>query len=131
MSQSCLNFVTIVHQAPLSMGFSRQQYWSGLQFPIRGYLPHPPGFPGGASEYAYQCRRCKRWEFDPWVKKIPWRGAWQPTPVFLPGKYHGQRTLQGYSLWSCKELDMIEHTHIQFENIYKPPFAAFFTIDKL
>ena len=35
--------------------------------------------------------------FDPWVGKIPWRMAWQPTPVFLPGESHGQRSLAGYS----------------------------------
>ena len=35
--------------------------------------------------------------FDPWVGKIPWRRKWQPTPVFLPGKSHGQRSLAGYS----------------------------------
>ena len=40
--------------------------------------------------------------FYPWVGKIPWRRKWQPTPVFLPGKSHGQRSLVGYSLWSCK-----------------------------
>ena len=46
------------------------------------------GFPGGASskETACQCRRCKRSEFDPWVRKIPWRRARQLTPVFLPGE---------------------------------------------
>jgi len=38
--------------------------------------------------------RCR---FDPWVRKIPWRRAWQPTPVFLPGKSHEQRSLVGYS----------------------------------
>ena len=38
----------------------------------------------------------KRWRFDPWVRKIPWRRKWQPTPVFLPGKSHGQRRLVGY-----------------------------------
>ena len=38
-----------------------------------------------------------RHEFDPWVGKIPWRRAWQPTPVFLPGKFHGQMSLAGYS----------------------------------
>ena len=45
-------------------------------------------FPGGASgkEPACQCRRHKRCRFDPWVGKIPWRRAWQATPVFLPGK---------------------------------------------
>ena len=37
--------------------------------------------------------------FDPWVGNIPWRRKWQPTPVFLPGKYHGQRSLAGYSPW--------------------------------
>jgi len=37
--------------------------------------------------------------FDPWVGKIPWRREWQPTPVFLPGEFHGQRSLAGYSLW--------------------------------
>ena len=48
--------------------------------------------------------------FDPWVGKIPWRRAWQPTPVFLPGESHGQRSLVGYSPWSCKELNMTEVT---------------------
>ena len=39
------------------------------------------------------CRRPRRLEFDPWVGKIPWRKKWQPTPVFLPAKFHGQRSL--------------------------------------
>ena len=43
-----------------------------------------------------QCRRCKRHRFDPWVEKIPWRRAWQPTPIFLPEESHGQRNLVGY-----------------------------------
>ena len=41
--------------------------------------------------------RDKGW-FDPWVGKIPWRRAWQPTPVFLPGESHGQRSLVGYTV---------------------------------
>ena len=50
--------------------------------------------------------------FDPWVKKIPWRRRkWQPISVFSPGKFHGQRSLVGYSPWGHKELDMTEHTH--------------------
>ena len=44
--------------------------------------------------------------FSPWVRKIPWRRTWQPTPVFLPEKFQGQRSLVGYSPWSHKELDM-------------------------
>jgi len=45
-------------------------------------------FPGGTSgkEPACQRKRQKRWRFDPWVGKILWRRAWQPTPVFLPGE---------------------------------------------
>ena len=46
--------------------------------------------------------------FNPWVGKILWRRKWQPTPVFLPGKSHGQRSLVGYSPCSLKELDMTE-----------------------
>ena len=66
------------------------------------------GFLGGASgkEPTCQCRRCKRHGFNPWVRKIPWRRKWQPTPVFLPGESHGQRSLAGYSPWGCKESDM-------------------------
>ena len=53
----------------------------------------PPEIP----EYIYS--RCKRPEFDPWVKKFPWRRKWQPSPVFLPGEFQGQRSLTGYG---CK-----------------------------
>ena len=57
------------------------------------------GFPGVASgkEPACQCRKCKRCGFEPWVGKIPWRRAWQHTPLFLPGESHEQRSLAGYS----------------------------------
>ena len=57
--------------------------------------------------------RCR---FNPWVKKIPWRRAWQPTPVFLPGESHGQRSLEGYNPEGVKELDTMEailHTCIR------------------
>ena len=47
-------------------------------------------------EYACQCRRRG---FDHCIRKIPWSGKWQPTPVFLPGESHGQRSLMGYCLW--------------------------------
>ena len=58
--------------------------------------------------------QCRRPGFNPWVGKIPWRRAWQSTPVFLPGKSHGQRTLVGYSPWSHIESDITQwltHTH--------------------
>ena len=70
------------------------------------------GFPGGASgkEHACQCRRHKRCGFDPWVRKILWRRAWQPTAVFLPGDSHGQGSLGDYSPLGRKELDTIKVT---------------------
>ena len=164
----CATPYTAAQQAPPSLGFSRQEHWSGLPFPspmhesekwkwshsvvsdskrLHGLQPtrlfHPwdfpgkstgvgchcllrwnslippkatvsynrkrtgidwlgfknPGFPGGASgkEPVRQCRRHKRCEFSPRVGKIPCRRAWQPTPVFLPGESHRQRSLAGYS----------------------------------
>ena len=55
-------------------------------------------------------RRCI---FDPWVWKMPWRRKWQPTPIFLPGKFHGQKSLVGY-IHGVTELDMTEHAHTEF-----------------
>jgi len=71
------------------------------------------GFPGGLvvkekKKVCCQCRRCKRCGFDPWVGKIPWRWAWQPTPVSLPGEFHGQRSLEDCSPWDCEELGTTE-----------------------
>ena len=47
-------------------------------------------------------------KFDPWVGKIPWRRKWLPAPVFLPGEFHGQRSLESYSPWGRKESDMTD-----------------------
>ena len=57
--------------------------------------------PDGTSgkEPARQYKKHKTGGFHPWVGKTPWRRAWQPTPVFLPGESHGQRSLVGYSPW--------------------------------
>ena len=60
-------------------------------------------------EPASQCRRCRRHGFHPWVGKIPYRRKWQPTPVFLPGKFHGQQNLVGYSPWGHKELTQVSN----------------------
>ena len=67
-------------------------------------------FPGGAVVKNVPAnagnKRCR----FPWVRKIPWRRAWQPTPVFLPGESHGQRSLAGYSPWGRKEFNTTEAT---------------------
>ena len=117
----------VARQTPLSMGFSRQEYWSGLpclppeDLPKRGiifiiflliwnwwlgpkaeskevwetscfretcWLSRRSG-----KESTFQCRRCKRCGSNPWVRKIPWRRKWQPTPVLLLGKFYGERRL--------------------------------------
>ena len=58
--------------------------------------------PGNATDTKYR--------FDPCVRKILWRRAWRPTPVFLPGESHGQRSLAGYSPWGRSESDTTEVT---------------------
>ena len=77
-----------------------------------------PGLPGWCSgkESAYQCRRHKRCKFDPWVGKIPWSRKWQPTPVLLPEKFHGQRSLAGWSPQGCKESDKTERSTTVFHS---------------
>ena len=121
---------TVACQAPLSMEFSRQEYWSGLPFPSPGDLPDPgiePGSPTLQADLLWNllylnlckglpwwlrweriCLQCRKPRFDPWVGKIPWRRKWQSTPGFLPGKSHGQRGLVGYSPWSHKESETTE-----------------------
>ena len=68
------------------------------------------GFPGGASSKEHACLHAGdiRDMFNPWVEKILWSRKRQPTPVFLPGESHGQRSLAGYSPQGHKESDMIE-----------------------
>ena len=62
--------------------------------------------------------QCRRHGFDLWVGKIPC--IWKPAPVFLPGEFHGQRSLVGYSPWGGKESDMTEqltHTHNKVDEL--------------
>ena len=72
-------------------------------FPGGSVVKNPPSNAGDTGD--------ARDTFDPWVLKIPWRRKWQPTPVLLPGKFRGQRSLVGYSTWGRKEMDMTECTH--------------------
>ena len=89
---------------PHELQRSRSPYPCVLQQILISYLFYISscvyeGFPGGASgkEPACRWRRPKKGRFHPWVGKMPWRRAQQPTPVFLPGESHGQRSLAGYS----------------------------------
>jgi len=100
-------------QDPLAKEQSLKPHTSYFQNPLQNYTR--------ASQVAHgkECKRCRRHWFDPWVGKIHWSRKWQLTPVFLPGKFHGQRCLEGYSPWGHKELNTTEglstqiHTHTQ------------------
>ena len=93
-----------------------QQLWSGA---LAGPCPHKRqylhlmehsgtrGLPWALSSKESTCR-CRTCRFYSWVGKVPWRRKWQPTPAFLPGESHGQRSLVGYSPWGSEEPDMTE-----------------------
>ena len=97
------------------MGFSRQEYRSGLPYPSPGYLPHPGIKPRSPALHAdifpseppgKQVGREKREEgkISQGFQAGTLKKEWQPTPVSLPGKPHEQRSLVGYSPWSCKRV---------------------------
>ena len=111
VTQSCLTLCYLMnhyHQAPLSMGFPRQKYWNGLPFPSPGDLPNPgiePRSPALQANFLPP---------EPPVKPLCWRRQWHPTPVLLPGKSHGRRSLEGCSSWGRKESDTTERLHFHF-----------------
>ena len=81
-------------------------------------------FPGSTSgkEPVCQSRRCKRYGFSPWVGKIPWRRAWQPTPVFLSGESHEQRSLVGYCHRVSKSQTRLSmHAHTSDNHYHRLP----------
>ena len=85
--------------------------WSSFS----SYSPHFP--PNKIWHSGYRIcllmQETQRWGFGPWVRKIHWRRKWQPTPAFFSGKFHGQRSLAGYSPWGLKESDRTEHRPVQ------------------
>ena len=89
-------------------GKNIQQYKSLSSFPGGTVVKNPPARAGDTRDVG---------GFSPWVQKSSWRRKWQgkPMPVFLPGKSHGQRSLEGYSPWGCKESDPSEHSEIQYK----------------
>ena len=101
--KSCLTLATpwtVACQAPLSVGFSRQEYWSGLPFPSPGDLPDP-GIETGSPAVQEDSLPTELWINV--YSNIKRRRQWQPTPVLLPGKSHGQRILVGCSPWGRTE----------------------------
>ena len=130
VAKSCLTLVitqTVACQAPLSMGFSRQDYWSGLPFPSPGDLPDPGIKPASlmSPALAHRClqlvppgkalKESEKWrrKWQPTPVILHQRRKWQPTQVFLPGESHGQRHLVDCSPQDHTESDTaeaIQHT---------------------
>ena len=77
--------------------YCNNHLWSGLPQWLSGRV-------------SLHCRRHRRGKLSPWVRNIPWKRNWQPTPVFLSGKSQGQRSLMGYSPWGQRESNTTEHT---------------------
>ena len=100
-SLSHQTFTRTRHDQFLLCPFNRKGYWHWEKLKLNHRLPirHID------KEPTCQWRRCKRHRFSLWLGKISWGGKWQPTPIFLPGKSHGQRSLVGYSSCVCKELN--------------------------
>ena len=122
--QLFVTLLTVGHQAPLPMGFSRQEYWSGLPCPPPGDCPNPgteplsPVAPTlwvdslllnslGSPSFSLVIYFIHSSVYNGKVYSLL-RRAWQPTPVSSPGESHGQRSLAGYSPWGHKESDTTE-----------------------
>ena len=97
---------------PQTSGFCFVSHWVSCQFYFYCFKENMELSRWCSSkEFACQCRRHRRCRFDPCTRKTIWRRKWQLTPVFLPGKFHGQRSLVGYSPWCPKESDTTEQLH--------------------
>ena len=122
---------TVAHLAPLSVGFSRQEHWSGLLYPSPGDLPHPgikPRFPAlqqilyhlghqriSSVQFSHRVVSDSLQPHESQYARPPyWRRQWHPTPVLLPGKSHGRRSLVGCSPWGRYESDTTERLHFDF-----------------
>ena len=82
-------------------------HWVPQSFPLTVTTSHAHGVFLVAQQWRI-CLQCGRPSFSPWVGKIPWRREWLPVPVFLPGGFHGQRSLAGYCPWGRKESETNE-----------------------
>ena len=83
------------------------------------WIPEALGSLLQSPEWSRNCLQSRRPGFYPWVRKIPWRREWQPTPVFLPGESHGQRSLAGYSPWGHKESDKTERLTLSLSRFWE------------
>ena len=95
---------TAQHRSPAWLGLSNKTLSFFLPLSLMTWTSQE-------AQWGRKYLQCSKHGFSPWVRKIPWRWKWQPTPVFLPGKFHRQRSLVGYSPWDRKESDTSELTN--------------------
>ena len=119
---ACGIFLLVAHMWSLSCSMLDLILWSGIKLrpPPLGSLSLSHWTTRGITAWCFFGNgvrwlrwwriwlQCGRPRFQPWNGKIPWRRKWQPIPVFLPGKVHGQWSLVGCSPWGYKELDRTE-----------------------
>ena len=106
VSQSCSILCDPLDCSPqgsLVNGILQARIWGSLTFPSPKYV-----YVYIQNMYLPTMQVMQKMTVQFWVEKIPWWRAWQPTPVFLPGEFHGQRNLVGYSPWDHKESDKAE-----------------------
>ena len=94
-----------------------------LRYPLSGLLSPFQDFPGGSDGKSI-CLQCGRPGFDPYVRKVPWRRKCQPTPVLLPEKSRGRKSLVGYSPWGRKESYTTEWLHFLFTFFPEQPTSG-------
>ena len=130
---------SVAWKAPLSMGFFRQEYWVGCHALLQGIFPTQGWNPCLLCLLHWQASSVPpRWYRGkestdnagdpgsiPWVGKIFQRKEWQSTLTFLPRKFHGQRSVAGYSPWGHKELDTTEQLTLSLSNmlVWKIPLT--------
>ena len=105
---------------------SRGSSWLGYQTLVscpagRFFIISPRWYSG--EESAWQCRECRKSGFHSWVRKIPWSRKWQPVPVFLLGKSHGQKSLTSYSPWGHKESDTTAYSTLLDRSFFQGPVS--------
>ena len=113
--QLCVTLQTIVHQAPPSTGFSRQEYWSRFPCPLPGDLLNPgiqPASPALAGGFACNVGRSG---FNPRIGKIPWKREMLPIPVFWPGEFHGLFSPCGRKESNTTERLSLSHFHFLYQ----------------
>ena len=107
------SFVADIFQLSLSLGITIHQWQRATSLKSkptpRGILllitdPHEGMGLSQVAQLQRTCQPSRRHRFSPWVGMIPWRRKWPPSPVFLPEKSHGQRSLAGYCPWGLKRV---------------------------